>query len=132
MNKIDYLKQLNLLNLDKNKYCIYGGGVMLMHGLKAETNDLDLLIDSNYLPELLIKFGSRIVKIRQDKYVLDNTIDFVTDIFNIDQIDIIEGYPVCSLLVYRERLLLFNREKDIGKVAIIDEYMEHKKNRGSK
>ena len=42
MDKKEYLKKLDSLNLDKNRYCIISGGVMLLYGLK-ETTEIAVL-----------------------------------------------------------------------------------------
>ncbi len=44
MNKIEYLKKINELNLDKEKYCIISGGVMLLYNLREETEDIDIKV----------------------------------------------------------------------------------------
>ena len=42
MNKKEFEKYLDSLELDKKEYCIISGGSLLMHNLKEETDDVDL------------------------------------------------------------------------------------------
>ena len=44
MNKEEYLKKLDSLNLDKNSYCIIASGSMLMYGLRDICNDIDIRV----------------------------------------------------------------------------------------
>ena len=52
MDKKEYLKKLDSLNLDKNRYCIISGGVMLLYGLKETTEDIDIKVKPDYFKEL--------------------------------------------------------------------------------
>ena len=52
MNKVEYIKKLEALNLDKDRYCIISGGVMLLYGLKEKTEDIDIKIKPDYFEEL--------------------------------------------------------------------------------
>ena len=43
MNKREFLKRLNELGLPKYQYVIISGGSLLMHGLREETADINVL-----------------------------------------------------------------------------------------
>ena len=44
MNKKEYIEKLESLKLDKKRYCIISGGVMLLYGLKDTTEDIDIKV----------------------------------------------------------------------------------------
>ena len=48
MNKREYLKKLDELNLDKNRYCVISSGIMLLYGLRETTEDIDIKIRPDY------------------------------------------------------------------------------------
>lgn len=52
MTKEEYIKKLDELKLDKSRYCIISGGVMLLYGLKETTEDIDIKVRPDYFEEL--------------------------------------------------------------------------------
>ena len=60
MTKQEYLAKLDELNLNKSRYCIIAGGVLLMYGLKESTADIDIKIRPDYFKELQNKFAFNI------------------------------------------------------------------------
>ncbi len=44
MTKKEFLEKIDSLNLDKKRYCIISGGIMLLYGLKETTEDVDIKI----------------------------------------------------------------------------------------
>jgi len=60
-NREQLLRRLEDLNLPKGKYVVIAGGAMLLHGLRKETNDLDLSVDYDVFQKILKnkhKFGA--------------------------------------------------------------------------
>lgn len=56
MNKLEFIEKLDSLNLDKNRYCVIAGGMMLLRGLRKETADIDIKIRPDYFDELKTRF----------------------------------------------------------------------------
>ena len=52
MTKEEYIKKIDELKLDKSRYCIISGGVMLLYGLKETTEDIDIKIKPDYYEEI--------------------------------------------------------------------------------
>ncbi len=52
-NKEQLIKRLDSLNLPKGKYVLIAGGAMVMHGLRKETNDLDLSVDYDLYKKIM-------------------------------------------------------------------------------
>lgn len=125
MNKDTYLKKLDELNLDKNRYCIFAGGILLMYDIKCETSDLDLVINDQYLMQLQHIY--HLTKIKDDKYALNDEVEFIIMDTNLLTVEIVDGYPVYPLKLYKEILIESMRPKDSGKIELIDTYISQKK-----
>ena len=124
MNKQEYLKRIDELNLEKDQYYIYGGGLLLMYDLISETKDIDLVINHNYLE--ILKKQYPLVKEIDDCYQYDSNIDFIIkDDNNLD--NTIDGYQLYSLIKYRDKMISLNRTKDIDKIDIINKYLDANK-----
>ena len=92
MNKVEFLRRLDKLQLDKSKYCIIAGGVMLLHDLKDSTEDIDLKVQPEYFEELKARFHFRkSPKPYSDLFELSDTVEVAARKF--DQVEIVDGYP---------------------------------------
>ena len=124
MNKKEYLNKLDKLNFDKDKYCIIAGGVLLMHGLKETTEDIDLQVLPEYFEEL--KKGFKFKKSNKYSYLyeLNNDIEIAVRKFDYKEVEIIDGYPVETLEKELEWKVANNREKDKELILQIKEYLK--------
>ncbi len=126
MNKEEYIKKLDSLNLDKDRYCIISGGVMLLYGLKEKTEDIDIKVKPNYFEELKERFNFK----KSPKYPYLYEIDDETEVavldYNYSDVRMVDGYPVESLELQLKWMLENNRPKDKEKIEIIKEYLNNK------
>lgn len=126
MNKEEYIKKLDSLNLDKDRYCIISGGVMLLYGLKEKTEDIDIKVKPNYFEELKERFNFK----KSPKYPYLYEIDDETEVavldYNYSDVRMVDGYPVESLELQLKWMLENNRPKDREKIEIIKEYLNNK------
>ncbi len=118
MNREDFLARLNSLNLPKNAYKILSGGSLLMHGLRQETADVDLLVTEKLAEKLelakLPHYGNNICSPFKGVEMI---------VGNLDKIDKIDGYNCESLesvLEYKKRA---NRAKDQEDIGAIEAYL---------
>lgn len=123
MNKKEYLEKLDKLNLDKDKYCIISGGVMLMHNLKDKTNDIDIKILPEYFEELKSIYTFNKSPKYSYLYELGEDVETAVQDFTKDDIDIIDGYPVLKLEIELDWKIKNNREKDQESIKIIKKYL---------
>ena len=123
MVKKEFLKRLDELNLDKNKYCIIASGVMLMHGLKDECNDIDLKVTKELFDELMNKYQMKQSDRYDYVYELLDIFDVNCRNFDKNNIEIIDGYPVESLKLQLDWMIENNREKDKEKIEKIKNYL---------
>lgn len=126
MNKEEYIKKLDSLNLDKDRYCIISGGVMLLYGLKEKTEDIDIKVKPDYFEELKERFNLK----KSPKYPYLYEIDDETEVavldYNYSDVRMVDGYPVESLELQLKWMLENNRPKDKEKIEIIKEYLNNK------
>ena len=123
MNKEEFLKKLDSLNLDKDKYCIIASGVMLMHGLTNKTNDIDIRVTKEVFDELMNKYNMK--QSERYDYVYElNDFDINCKDFIRDNIEFIDGYPVEKIELQLEWMLEQKRDKDKEKIEIIKNYLK--------
>ena len=126
MNKKEFIKKLNSLNLDKNRYCIISGGVMLLYNLKPTTEDIDIKVRPDYFEELKLKYEFKKSPKYDDLYELDDKTEVAVLDYNDDDIIIVDDYPVESLELQLKWMLEQNRPKDQEKIKIIEDYLDKK------
>lgn len=124
MNKIEYLKKLDELNLDKNNYCIIASGSMLMHNLRDNCNDIDIRVSKELFQELLDKYNMKQSDRYDYVYELGDIIDVTCRNFDKDNIEFVDGYPVEKLEIQLNWMLENNRPKDQEKIKILQEYLK--------
>ena len=126
MKKNEFLNKLDELGLDKDKYCIIAGGVMLMHGLKNDTDDIDVRVLPSYFEELKSRFEFRKSSKYLYLYELGDNIEVAVVDFDKNDIDYIDGYPVLSLELELAWKIDNNRDKDREAIREIKEYLERR------
>ena len=126
MKKEQFLKKIDELNLDKNEYCIIASGVMLMHGLREETSDVDLKVSEKLFDELMNKYGMRQSDRYDYVYELLDIYDINCKNFDRNNIEFVDGYPVESIKLQLDWMIENKREKDKEKINIIKEYLMKK------
>ena len=57
MNKSEFIKIIDNLNLDKEEYYILGGGSLLMHGIRESASDIDLCVSMKLFENLKEKYN---------------------------------------------------------------------------
>ena len=123
MNKQEYLKKLDELNLDKSRYRILASGVMLLYGLIDKTADIDIKIRPDYFEELKSVFTFK--KSPKYWYLYEISEDIEVAVLDYDDkdTDFVDGYPVESLKLQLDWMLENHREKDVEKIKIIKDYL---------
>ena len=126
MNREEYKRKLDSLNLDKNRYCIISGGIMLLYGLKDTTEDVDIKVRPDYFEELKERFNVK----KSPKYPYLYELDEETEVAVLDyddsEVEIVDGYPVMNLELQLNWMIENNRPKDQEKIKIIKEFLKRK------
>ena len=123
MNKVQYLEIVDKLNWDKSQYCIIASGVMLMHGLREEVDDVDLKVSPALFQKLLYQYHMPQSSRYDYVYELADNIDVNCRDFNSDDIEWVDGYPVEKLEKQLAWKLANNRPKDAEDIRKIQEYL---------
>ena len=124
MNKKEFIKKLDSLNLDKNRYCIISGGVMLLYNLKLTTEDIDIKVKPDYFEELKLKYEFKKSPKYDYLYELDDKTEVAVLDYDNNDIRTVDGYPVESLELQLKWMLEQNRPKDKEKIDIIKDFLE--------
>lgn len=127
MNKKDFVKLIDSLELPNEEFYILGGGSLLMYGIRENANDLDLCISEELFENL--KIEGRIDLNSKNECGFYKINDFVEVVVNEKknfEFDVIDGYKVEKL----EKILKFkesrNKEKDCNDILKIREYLMNK------
>ena len=124
MNREEYKRKLDSLNLDKNRYCIISGGIMLLYGLKDTTEDVDIKVRPDYFEELKERFNVK----KSPKYPYLYELDEETEVAVLDyddsEVEIVDGYPVMNLELQLTWMIENKRPKDQEKIKIIKEFLK--------
>lgn len=126
MNKKEFIKKLDSLNLDKNRYCIISGGVMLLYNLKPTTEDIDIKVRPDYFEELKSKYEFKKSPKYDYLYELNDKTEVAVLDYDNNDIRTVDGYPVESLELQLKWMLEQNRLKDKEKIKIIEEFLGKK------
>lgn len=123
MNKKEYLKKLEELNFDKNYYSIISGGLMLIHGLKEKTNDIDIQMLPEYFDSIKDNLDIKKSSKYDYLYELGEDVEIAVKNYSKDDIEFIDGYPALKLEKELEWKIEHNRVKDKEAIKIIKEYL---------
>ena len=126
MNKKELLELADTLNLSKEEYCILSGGALVSHGLREQTNDLDIDITQNGFELLKKKFNIELINEEKKQYKVTDEIEcFLVDKLESDII-YIDNYPCESLISIYNFKKRINREKDRADILAIEKYLNIK------
>ena len=126
MNKKELLKLASTLNIPKEEYCIISGGVLVAHGLREHTNDLDIDITQKGFDILKEKYSLELINEDIKQYKVTDKIEcFLVDKLESD-IVYIDSYPCQSLISIYNFKKRVNREKDQADIIAIEKVLNIK------
>jgi len=126
MNKQEYLQKLDELALDKNKYCIISGGVMLILGLRDKTSDIDIKVTLDYFEELQSRFTFKKSPKYDYLYELSDEVEVAVQDFTKESIEYVDGYPINKIENELAWKIKNNREKDKPDIERIKKYLRRR------
>ncbi|OGO76766.1 MAG: hypothetical protein A2Y23_05870 [Clostridiales bacterium GWB2_37_7] len=122
LNKEDILYKLKNLNLPKDQYCVMTGSALVLHGVKEDTQDIDIGCSKELFLELLQR-GHRQEQLKSFAgIVIDDCIEIFEN-WIAKKIVYIEDIPVADIDCIREYKQFLAREKDLEDIELIDEYV---------
>ncbi len=120
MTKSDIIERLKILNYNSGEYWVVAGSAMVMHDLRATTNDIDLgctkaladALENSGFAATVLSDGTRKISIADDVEIFENWL--------FDDIVVIEGIPVISLSGLLKMKKSLGRAKDIEDIKRIE------------
>ena len=126
MYKEELFKLAASIDLPKEEFCIISGGALVAHGLREQTNDLDIDITQKGLEILKKKFNIELINEEKKQYKVTDEIEcFLVGKLESD-IVYIDNYPcesIISIYNFKKRI---NREKDQADILAIEKYLNIK------
>lgn len=124
MTKEEFLERLDGLGLDKSKFCIISGGVMLMYGLREQTEDIDIKMGQDYFDEINDKFPTRKSPKYDYLYEIADNIEVAVQEFIPEDVVEIDGFLVETLELQLQWKLKNGRAKDQPDIEKIQKYLQ--------
>ena len=122
MNRGEFIKKLQDADLAPEHYVVTAGGSLLLHGIREETQDIDLACTASLAQKLIddgfpqsVRYGKRRIEIAEDFEVYEETSlpDFV----------LIDGIPAMTLdevIAMKKRM---GRDKDLRDLELIEKFL---------
>lgn len=124
MTRQEYLENLGELGLDKTKFCIISGGVMLMYGLRERTDDIDIKMGQEYFEEIRGRFPTRKSPKYDYLYEIADDIEVAVQEFVPEDVVEIDGFLVETLDLQLQWKLQNGRAKDWEDIKKIQFYLQ--------
>ena len=123
MNKNNIINRLEDLNFDKNGYWVLAGSAMVLHGVKPETQDIDMgctkefadELETEGYPTVVMPDGTRRITYAEDVEIFEDWI--------FDRVVFVDEIPVISLEGLLEMKRSLEREKDLRDIQMIEEFL---------
>lgn len=116
---------LNQLELDKNEYYMIAGGILVFHGIKEKTEDIDLVVSEKGLKQLQEKYDVRkSIKNYPNLYTINDDLEVILDDIKGKPIFLQEGIPCNSILAEWKWKKEKNRLKDKQIITELEELLE--------
>lgn len=127
LNRTQILHRLSETGLDRAHYWVLAGAAMVLHGVKAETPDIDLGCDTVLADALggagyrteLCPDGNRRIRYNADIELFEN--------WRAGQVEQLASVPVLSLAGVLELKQQLGREKDRKDIALIQDFQKKSK-----
>lgn len=124
MKKQEFLSRLGELNLDVERFCVISGGVMLLYGLKDETQDIDIKMSPEYFEEIRSRFPVRKSSKYDYLYELADDVEVAVQDYQLEDIVVLDGVQVESLEKQLEWKLQHGRDKDLPEIERIKAFLQ--------
>ena len=125
LTKQNIIDKLKTESYPQNEYWVTAGAGLVMHGVKAETRDIDMGCSPS-LADLLIQKGAKWSCLSDGtrRIEANNGIELFEN-WSVDNIVEIDGICVASLESIRKQKVKLNRVKDWGDIALIDKFINN-------
>ena len=125
MKKIELLNLLKELNFPKDEYYVLSGASLVLRGIKAEANDLDLCISAELFNQIKDKFN--LTDERKNEcgfYKINDNLEIVVDKKEDFKMEIGEKYNLEDLQTILDFKIKRNKPKDQKDIENIKKHLE--------
>lgn len=128
MNKVELVKLIQTLKIDKEEFWVLSSGALVLRGIWDDAKDLDIAVTNKGLSQL-----KRSYKLKpkneecNDWFIVNDFIECVCDGEKEDldyQPEVVDGIQVQNINQYLEFLEKSNREKDKARIKLVRDYIE--------
>lgn len=127
MNKEIIISKIRELDFGVNEYWVIAGAALVLHGLRAETADIDIACTKRLFRKLLLQgynvekneLGYRKISLKKDIEIFEE--------WNVDGVIFIDEIPTANLKGLKEMKAKMGREKDIQDLRLIEEAQRREK-----
>ena len=122
MNREEYIKGLEKMNLPKEEFIILSGGSLLLRGIREKTSDYDFCVTKKLAEEINLYDSPK-----DDKgfYTPFKNCQMMDD-FDGTPFDVVDGYQCESLESILEFKRRMKRPKDLVDIENIEKYLSAK------
>jgi len=128
MNKKQILESLEKYHLDPTQYIVLSGAAMVIHGIKEETNDIDISVTNELYHKLETKYQCELEKYdertQSNIYYIDHILNFGTNFYDEKKYVYIDGIRVQNIDGIIELKKKLNRAKDQIDLLKIEEFLK--------
>ncbi len=123
MNKVDILKQLDNLKINKKEFTLLSSSALVLRGILDNAGDIDMAVTEKGLEELSHNYD---IKPKGNNwYTVSDNMECVCDDMT-NRKEIVEGYFVQDINDYLKYLKSSEREKDKLRISKVEEYINTK------
>ena len=125
MNKEELLKLVETVKADRSEFWLLSSSSLVMRGIYPDAGDLDIAVTEKGLEQL--KQNYNLVYKGRGFYTVTDKIECVCDgaIENLEyKPDLVDGYLCQNIYEYYNYLKNSEREKDLKRIPIVEEYIK--------
>ena len=129
LNKEQVIKVVKSLNLPKDKYVITSGSAMVIHGLRKETNDVDITVNKELFEYYENKgYYVKYHKINENRSCVLIDLTEVIQLIKVEEIPkeyvvYIDGIPTQTIEHLLEFKIGLNRDKDQKDISVLKKHL---------
>jgi hypothetical protein len=130
LNREDVIRIINELKLPKDKYVITSGSAMVLHGLRQETNDVDITVNKELFEYFEDKgYYVKYYPINENKTCILIDLTYDVQLIKVDEIPpeyvtIVDGIPTQTIEHLLKFKLELNRDKDQNDIKVLKKYLK--------
>ena len=127
------IKEINLLNLDKNDFYVLGSASLVLRGIIDTANDIDLAITN----EAYLKSEKDLIYLGTNHnskwYKISEKIECCVEELSNEKVDFVEPFNLINLEYYYNNFIKdSNREKDRAKKVLLEKILFNTTNKITK